>query len=159
MMTDWPPIIDRAHVPWWCRLRDAVFTLLAWAVMLWLLQPLLIIAWHAVQVALGLRDALPAVHAQLFFHELVPFFKIIMLFSLSLSVMAISRREYLKSVVDARNPPPPLPPESQARRFSVDPAEVAKLQTQRISLVHIDRGTITKIESPERLPGASGKDR
>ena len=155
----WPPIIDRAKVPRWCRLRDGALTFLAWALMIWLLQPALTIAWHATEVALGLRDALPPVHAKLFFQELLPFFNLIVLFSLSLSVLAISRREYLKSVADARNPPSPLPPESQARRFSVHPAEMAKLQTQRISLVHIDRGTITKIESPERLPGASGKDR
>ncbi|MCQ3829256.1 hypothetical protein HXX02_07345 [Microbulbifer elongatus] len=49
------------------------------------------------------------------------------------------------------------PGNGQARRFSVGPAEMAKLQTQRISLVHIDRGTITKIESPERRPGLQEK--
>ncbi|WP_043320679.1 poly-beta-1,6-N-acetyl-D-glucosamine biosynthesis protein PgaD [Microbulbifer sp. HZ11] len=155
MKADWPPIIDRARVPRWCRFRDGVLTFLAWALMIGLLQPLLIIAWHAAEVTLGLRDALPPVHAKLFFQELLPFFKLIVLFSLSLSILAISRREYLKSVADARNPPPPLPPEQQAQNFSLHPGQMEMLQVQRISLVQIDNGSITKIESPGPGPGAS----
>jgi hypothetical protein len=36
--TDWPPLIHGSEVPVWVRVRDVVLTLLAWALMGWVLR-------------------------------------------------------------------------------------------------------------------------
>jgi poly-beta-1,6-N-acetyl-D-glucosamine biosynthesis protein PgaD len=150
----WPPLIDRARVPLRNKLRDYLLTLLAWALMLYLLWPLLDILVELVQVGLGLREALPQGHARLFFQELLPFFKLILLFSLSLTVFAIGRRKHISATIDTRKPPAPLDPDRQATWFKLQPEQMTALQNNRISIVYFHQKKMTDIKNPEQLPGA-----
>lgn len=38
----WPPLIPRTRAPWWLRVRDALLTLAAWFVLLWVLRDALL---------------------------------------------------------------------------------------------------------------------
>jgi len=126
--TPWPPLIPPARAPWWMRVRDALLTLAAWFVLLWVLRDALLslLAGVSPEAAERTTDwlehrldplfgSLVPVHPRLFWHALGDYLIAAAGFVAWLVVWAWVNRARLQrqppapGSAEAGNAPPSLP--------------------------------------------------
>ncbi|WP_346836464.1 poly-beta-1,6-N-acetyl-D-glucosamine biosynthesis protein PgaD [Microbulbifer sp. SAOS-129_SWC] len=142
----WPPIIEGVKISRWRRAKGWLLTLIAWGVLLYLLQPLLHLLWAILLVGLGAQDALAQRQAHLLINDLLPFLAVIGLFALWLVSFAFVRRRRLADASRRTDQPGPLELERHAAHWGLTVEQVRTLQAARISVVHFKpNGDIEKL--------------
>jgi poly-beta-1,6-N-acetyl-D-glucosamine biosynthesis protein PgaD len=133
---DWPPLIESHHsLPGWFLFRDVVLTLLAWAVLAYLLLDAIAVGVDYLQSPrLGL-DTTKLPDMGLVWQRLRPYAEIIAVFLLWLLICAaILRRN--ASWFRLKRAPAVLPLAQHAALLGLDASAVAHWQQQRIQVVY-----------------------
>ncbi len=144
----WPPLVDMQRLPRWVLLRDTVITLLAWAVLAFLLRDLIRLAIDYLQYPFfQLTDVAPPNMARLW-ARLQPFTEVIAFLVVWLLVSGLV---LLRKARGRRLRPQPavLPVALHAQAFGLDAATVQAWQQQRRLVVRLSPEG--RIESGPRL--------
>jgi hypothetical protein len=132
----WPPLIVAQQVPAAVRWRDALLTLLMWAVVAGLLAGELGLIWREHLQRPGF-DPGAIGRGRTFAIRLIPFLALAAMLSTALAAFAVrTLRRGRRALV--LPPPTPLGDADQARRAGLDAAELLAAREQPIVVVHAE---------------------
>lgn len=143
----WPPLIDAGHLPWWVVARDALATLLAWALLLYFIRDMAWMAAYWIATVFGIELPKPWAPGKMF-RDVVPFLKVVALLVAWLVVFAVARWRLLTDRQHASSQPEPLDPTLQARAFGLSADALARLR-------HASSATVDGIDPATSVDGAS----
>jgi len=156
----WPPVIARARAPWPLRARDALLTLLAWFVLLWVLRDALLTLLAGISPETAARTAdwlehrlspllghLVPVAPSAFWLELSDFLVVAALFVAWLAVWGWLNRKQLQRQPPAAGAsdhasPAALPPHEQFAAAGLDQQAPLWQQTRRLHVEFDDAGRV-----------------
>ena len=132
---DWPPLITRAHLSKWVRLRDVVLTVIVWAALVWILVHVRERGLDYLRTPRFRPENLSPPNWDELWSELSPFFDFVLLLVLWICFWAFVRRRHLRRAEPVPQPPA-LDPARHAGAFGLDAATLASWQAARGLRVH-----------------------
>jgi poly-beta-1,6-N-acetyl-D-glucosamine biosynthesis protein PgaD len=144
---NWPPLIQGAKVPGWVRLRDWVLTLLAWALLGYLMRETLDLLRDYFRYPIfEFTSATPPDWRELW-GRLRPFSYFIAVLTVWLLFWALLRGRRLRATAPVPQPAP-LALSTHAAAFGLDEAALARWTEARVLVVHFDAtGQISHAEA------------
>jgi poly-beta-1,6-N-acetyl-D-glucosamine biosynthesis protein PgaD len=134
---NWPPLIEGANVPGWVRLRDWVLTLLAWALLGYLMRETLDLLHDYLRYPIfEFTSATPPDWRELW-GRLRPFSYFIAVLTVWLLFWALLRGRRLRATAPVPQPAP-LTLAAHAAAFGLDEAALARWTEARVLVVHFD---------------------
>jgi poly-beta-1,6-N-acetyl-D-glucosamine biosynthesis protein PgaD len=134
---NWPPLIKGANVPGWVRLRDVVLTLLAWALLGYLVRETLDLVHDYLRYpAFEFTSATPPDWPALW-GRLQPFFYFVAALTVWLLFWSLLRGRRLRATAPVPQPAP-LALGAHAAAFGLDEAALARWTDARVLVVHFD---------------------
>ncbi len=134
---NWPPLIRGANVPLWVRLRDAVLTLLAWALLGYLMRETLDLLNDYLRYPIFEFTSAAPPDWQELWGRLRPFSYFIAVITLWLLFWALLRGRRLRATAPVPQPVP-LALAAHAAAFGLDEAALARWTEARVLVVHFD---------------------
>ena len=143
----WPPLIAGANVPAWVRLRDVVLTLLAWALLLYLMRETLHLLHDYLRAPIfEFTNATPPDWEELW-GRLRPFSYFVAALTLWLLFWALTRGRRMRDTAPVAQPAS-LATKQHAAAFGLESAAVARWTEARILVVHFDaQGHVSHAEA------------
>jgi len=143
----WPPLIAGANVPAWVRLRDVVLTLLAWALLVYLMRETLHLMHDYLRAPIfEFTNATPPDWEELW-GRLRPFSYFVAALTLWLLFWALVRGRRMRATAPVAQPAS-LATKQHAAAFGLENAAVARWTEVRILVVHFDaQGHVSHAEA------------
>lgn len=136
---NWPPLIRGAQVPAWVRLRDVVLTLLAWALLGYLMRETLdLLQDYLRHPIFEFSSAAPPDWRELW-GRLRPFSYFVVALTVWLLFWALVRGRHMRATVPVPQPAP-LAQAVHAAAFGLTEDAVARWLEARVLVVHFDAG-------------------
>ncbi len=154
----WPPLIVGANVSGWVRLRDFVLTVLAWALLAYLMRETLDLAHDYLRYPIfEFTNAEPPDWVELW-GRLRPFWHFIALLTLWLLFWALVRGRRMRATAPEPQPAP-LVLAAHGADFGLEESALARWREARVLVVHFDAsGQVSHAETedaPQAAPGRS----
>jgi hypothetical protein len=145
----WPPLIKSGQVPWIIRVRDYLFTVLAWLALGFSLRLGLLLLWDYFSHPIFELTRMKAPDWGLIWASLSAFAFLILGAAIWITAWGIGRRPQLRQVFDARVTPS-LSLEEHAASLGLDPREVEQWRQWPIVTVHFTGDRIAEAQQGGR---------
>jgi poly-beta-1,6-N-acetyl-D-glucosamine biosynthesis protein PgaD len=147
----WPPLIVANTKPTWVRVRDVALTVLMWALFAIILETEFEMFFGRNLARLGLSDFDSEWRWLEFFRALRPFVEVAIVL---VSLLVVASLLTLRRVARGRRLPQPAPLAAgdEARRVSLDEAELIAARELRVVVVHIEPNGKHRIEPRQAAP-------
>lgn len=155
---NWPPVIRYTRAPWYVRARDVLITIVAWAVIVYLVWDGLVLVFDFFRYPIfQLTKTAPPDWVRMW--DSLDFFLVIAAGHMAWIVLwGFIRRRRLGRAARV-TPPPPLALEEHAATFGLQPSEIEQWRQMKTAVVEFDsHSRITGILQSDGLPLGTAAD-
>lgn len=154
----WPPVIDAARAPWFVRLRDWLLTILAWALLLYLLRDGIRLLVDYFSNPIFQLTRTHSLDWMTVWDRLYVFLIMSAVTMLWLMLWGLVHRRRLQLAAHA-TPPGSLPLDCHAASFNFEAADIEECRKLKVAIVRFDGNhRITSIAASEALTQRARKD-